>query len=812
MGIGGFWQDIKLGVRGLRRQRGFAAAAILTLALGIGATTAVFSVVRHVLLAPLPYRDADRLVMIWSRWRGFDKTWLSDAEAADYRAQIQAFEDAGTWSGLQVNLTGDGEPLRVGAAAVTPNLFGVLGTPPLMGRPFTEAEATVSPATVTILGYGLWHDYFGADPAILGRTIQINGRAVEVVGVMPREFQLPTDYVVDAEEPTRLWLPLQLNPQNRGSHGYHGAARLRDGATVAQANAQLAALTTRWTSEGLYPVPMQFSAYTVMVGDEALGTIRPALWLVFGAVCCLLLIACANVANLLLVRSDARTREFAVRAALGADRARLIRQLLTESAVVAGAAAVLGVALAVAVVSLLRHLAGVPRAAAIAIDPSVLTFSVGLTLATLVLFSVLPAVRAARPQLTDALRDGSQQMTVGGRKRRMRAALVVAETATAVVLLAGAVLMARSLWKLQQVDLGFDPRGVLTMRLALPAAQYETPEQVTGFYHRVLAEARAIPGVERAGLIRLLPLAAPIGDWGLTIENYQPPPGVNTPGDWQIATADGLEALGERVVRGRGLREDDTAGREDVALINEAMAAKYWAGQDALGKRFRMGGPNRPWITVVGIVANVRHNGITSEIKPKFYRAFDQWHLSSGGPARNMTLVVRTGGDNPIALAGAVRARIRRLDASLPIAAVRTMDDVIATSIAAPRLTGRVLSVFGALALILAAIGIYGVLSYVVSQRRQELGIRLAIGAGRRRVLGMVLASGLSLAVIGLVAGLGVAALVLPALSTLLYGVDPIDRMTFMITPAVLLVVAVAAASIPAWRASRIDPIRAIRE
>jgi predicted permease len=379
------------------------------------------------------------------------------------------------------------------------------------------------------------------------------------------------------------------------------------------------------------------------------------------------------------------------------------------------------------------------------------------------------------------------------------------------MLLAGAVLMARSLWKLQEVDLGFDPRGVLTMRLALPATTYDTPERVVAFYDRLLADVRAVPGVEQAGVLRLLPLAAPIGNWGLTIEHYQPPPGVSTPGDWQIASEGGLEALGERIVRGRGLTADDTIGREDVALINEAMAAKYWPGQDPIGRRFRMGNPQRPWITVVGVVGDVRHNSITAEIKPKFYRAFDQWHLSSGNPARNMTLVVKTSGD-PLALAGPIRARVRQLDSNLPVAAVRSMEEIVGTSIATPRLTGRVLAVFGALALLLASVGIYGVLSYVVSQRRQELGIRLAMGAGRMRVLGMVLRSGLTLAAAGLAAGLGLAALALPALSALLYGVAPFDPTTFVVTPIVLLGIAVVAAGIPAWRAARLDPIKAIRE
>jgi putative ABC transport system permease protein len=808
----GLHRDLKVGIRGLLRRPGFAVAAILTLALGIGANTAVFSVIKYVLLAPLPYREPDRAVMVWSKWRGFDKTWVSDAEASDYRSRVRAFTDAGAWSVTQVNLTGDGDPIRIGGAFVTPNLFDVLGTTPIAGRTFTEAEATTGPPAVAILSHGLWQRRFGGQP-VIGRSIQINGIARQVIGVMPKEFQLPTDYVIDAEEPTQIWLPYQLNAQNRGNHGLHAAARLRDGVTVEQANAELQTLTQALTKEGQYPVAMQFSAFAVTTTDEAFAAVRPALGLVFGAVGFLLLIACANVANLLLVRADSRVREMALRCALGADRWRLVRQLLTEGAVLAVSAAVVGVGLAsIALRALVAAQAtALPRVKDVSLDLRVIGFATLLAAITLIIFALLPALRAVRVSLVDAFKEGSAQSSIGQQRQRLRGALVIAELALAVMLLAGAGLMLRSLWNLRHIDLGFNPDRVLTMRLALPASQYDTPEKVNLFYRDLLTRVRALPGVERAGLLRLLPLATPIGDWGMTIEGYTPPPGVNTPGDWQVATAGGPEALGERLIAGRWLTDQDTDGALDVALINQTMAQKYWGSdQAALGKRFRMGGPDTPWITIVGIVGNVRHNGVTTEIKSKFYRAHGQFHRSSGNPARNMALVVKTAGD-PRLMIPTVRREVRGLDSNLPIAAVRSMQDVVDTSIATPRLTGWLLSVFATLALALAAVGVYGVLSYVVTHRRQEIGVRIAMGAGPGRVLGLVLRGGLLLAGAGIALGLTLAAIATRLIGALLHGVEPLDPVTFAVAPAVLLLVAVGASLIPAWRATRVDPAQTMK-
>ncbi len=804
-------RDVRHGIRGLLRRPAFTLTALATLGLGIGANTAVYTVIRHVLLAPLPYHEPDRAAMIWSRWRGFDKTWLSDAEVLDYRTRVKAFSEVGAWSIAQVNITSDGDPIRLGAAFVTPNLFKALGVDPLMGRGFTDAEAAATTYPSVVLSYQLWQTrYDGAD--VLGKSIQINGIMREIVGVMPKDFQLPTDYVIDAEEPTRVWAPLQLNPQNRGSHGYYGVARLAPGATIEQANAQLKDLSNQRTIEKLYPVPMQFSAFAVSTTDEAIAAVRPSLFLVFGAVGCLLLVACANVANLLLVRGEGRSREMAVRRALGADRGRLVRQMLIESAVLAVAAAGCGVAFAqLSFAALVRTGAVIlPRANTIALDWNAVGFALVLTMATLALFALLPAVRAARVDLVETLKDGSSASTAGARRQRLRGALVVAEVALAVILLTGAGLMLRSLWNLQRIHLGFNPDRVLTMRLALPASSYSSPEEVIAFYDQLGKEVRGIAGVESAGFLRLLPLATTIGDWGLTIENYTPPPGVGTPADWQVATPGGAESLGERLVAGRWLTDADRAGAQDVALINEALAAKYWPGENALGRRFRQGGPDRPWITVVGIVGDVKHNGITGEVKAKFYRAFAQWHQSTGNPMRNMTLIVKAKGD-PAALVSTVRSKIRALDPALPIAAIRTMDEVVSRSIATPKLTGELLAIFAALGLGLAALGIYGVLSYVVSLRRQEIGVKMAIGATPRHVLASVVRQGLGYAVIGAGVGLVGAAAASQLLTNLLHNVTPLDPVTFIATPLLLLIVAALASLIPGWVATRVDPVKAMQ-
>jgi putative ABC transport system permease protein len=809
-----FLQDLRFAARTYGRSPGFAAIAVLTLALGIGANAAIFSVVNAVLLKPLPWPDPDRAVMIWSRWTAFDKTWVAAGEVVDYRRRATSLSGVAAWADGQVNLTGDGEPERVAAGAVTANTFAVLGVTPLLGRTFSAQEDVPNGPRVVVLGSRLWERRYGADPSIVGRSISINGQAFEVTGVMPSGFVLPTDF--HNPVPTELWTPLQLDPAatDHGSHGLYAAARLESGFTVRQAAEELHGIARAMTNEGLYPVQMQFDTLALSLTDEVVGSVRRAVWLLFGAVAFLLLIACANVANLLLARAEGRQREIAVRTALGASASRVVRQLLTESLVLTAAAAGLGLGLAYAGVRFVAwwNPASVPRVAGVTVDLRVLLFAVAVAIVTGLVFSLAPALRALRVDLTDSLKDGAQGATTGIARQRFRGALVVVEMALAVVLLVGAGLMLRSLWSLQHVELGFDPARVLTLGLALPASSYERPEQVVAFYERLVERVRQLPGVRSAGAVRALPLGSTIGDFGLRVEGYAPPPGTGAKGDWQIATDGYLEAMGERLVRGRPIARSDRTNTMPVGLINEEMARRYWPGRDAIGGRFRIGGGNqdRPWVTVVGIVANVRHNGITAAAKEKFYIPHTQWHKSVGTPIRAMTLVLRAEGD-PSLLVSPARQAIRGLDASLPVASVRTMDEVVSSTLSAPRFTGVLLGVFAALALALSAVGIYGVLSYLVSRRTREIGIRVAVGASRGQVLRLVLTSGLGLALTGVVAGLAAAAWLARLMTALLHDVTPGDPATFTAVAIALSAVATLASLVPAWRATRVDPVTALK-
>ncbi|MET1084686.1 MAG: ABC transporter permease, partial [Burkholderiales bacterium] len=768
-------QDFKGAVRGLWKSPGFAIAALLTLALGIGATSAIFSVVKAVLLAALPYDRPEQRVQIWSKWISFDKTWLSTQEIADYRTFAKTMTDIAGWSTGQQNLTGDGEPVRVGVGFVTANAFQVLGARPLLGRTFSVAEDLPNGPPVVVLGYPLWQARYGGDPSVIGRRMMLNDVPAEIVGIMPSGFRLPTDFNVDAAEPTQVWRPLQIDPQNlnRGNHGFYGAAILAPGQSAATATEELRAITRRLTEQGSYPAAMQFTAFAVSLDDEIRGEVRPAMWLLMGAVGFLLLIACVNVANLLLVRGDARLREMAVRTAIGAAPNRLVRQLFTESLVLAVCGALLGLGLAAGALRVLTTLdpTSLPPLAPVRLDTTVVLFTLVLSVVTTLLFGLAPALRTLRVNLVESLREGSQQATLGGRRQRLRGVLVAAEVALAVILVIGAGLMVRSLAALGQIDLGFNPDRVLTMRLAVPAATYDTADEVVGFYDRLLERVRGLPGVERAGVVRALPLATTIGDSGVDVEGFEETPGTNAKGDWQIVSDGAFEALGTRLVRGRWFTGQDTTASAPVSVINETMARTYWKDGDALGGRMRMGNAMRPWTTVVGIVADERHNGVTGIVKEKFYVPHSQWHVATAGSIiRNVFLVVRTTGE-PLSVSGAVRAEIRQMDANLPVANIRSMSEVVSTALATPRLTSFLLAAFAAIALALAAVGIYGVLAYLVSQRTHEIGIRLAIGANRAQVLVMVLKQGMVLAAIGIGIGLVAAFGLTRLMRSLLYQV-----------------------------------------
>jgi len=805
--------DLRRAGRGLLRTPAFSLTAVATLALGIGADSAMFSVVDAVLLRPLPYAQPESRVVLWSRWQGFDKTWVSEAEVLDY-AQLPSVEQVAAWSGGQANLTGDGEASRVGRAAVTANLFDTLGSPLLLGRGFTPEEDREGGENVVVLSHGLWRRAFGGDPGILGRSVQVDSVPRRVVGVAAAGFRLPTDFSVDAAEPSELWIPLRMNTASpeRGSHGLYAAASLRPGRSVSELNAELRALTTRLTREGLYPEPMRFTALAVPVAEEVQGGVRPALLLLTGAVACLLLIACANVANLLLARAEARQREIAVRSALGASQWRIARQLLAEGLVLALPSGVLGLALGQAGVRLLlaSGAAGVPRASEAGLDLRVLGATALVSIAATLLFSLAPALRVLRLNLNDSLRDGAHA-SAGGRRQRLRGALVVGEVAVSVVLLVGAGLLLRSLHALQSLELGFEPRGALTARVALPQADYPEAASRVAFYDRLLEAVRALPGVEHAGLVRSLPLGAQIGDWGLAIEGYTPPHGHHAKGDWQVASEGALPALGERVVRGRDFAASDGPDAPTVALVNETLARTYWPGQDPLGRRMRMGGnTQRPWLTVVGVVADVRHNGVLAPIKEKFYVPQAQFHRSTGNTPRSMTLVLRSAGDLT-GLVTPIRAILRGLDPKVPLAGARPLTDVVAEALRTQRLAGMLLGLFAALALSLAGVGLYGVIAYLVGLRTQEVGIRMALGADAAQVLRLVLGGAMRLSLagtaLGLLGALGLARL----LGSLLHEVKPYDPTTYAAVAAALLLVALGASYLPARKATRIDPLRALR-
>ena len=819
MRLGGIRQDLRGGIRGLARTPGFTAAALVTLALGIGATSAIFTVVKAVLLTPLPYAEPGRRVMVWSQWISFDKTWLSDQEILDYRRLSKTLTAVAGWTSEQQNLTGDGEPVRVGVGLVTANTFDVLGAGPLLGRSISAAEDQPHAAPVAVLGFGLWQSRFGGDPAVVGRRILLDDVSVEVVGVMREGFRLPTDFTEEAAEPTQLWRALQLDERqaDRGSHGYYAAAVLAPGATAASASDELRALTRGMTERGLYPDAMRFSAFATSLDDEIRGTVRPAMWLLMGAVGCLLLIACANVANLLLVRGDARVREMAIRSAVGASTERLVRQLLTESLLLAVVGAALGLMLAAGAVRVLLALdpTSLPPLVPVRLDWIVVAFTVIVGVVVTLVFGLVPALRSLRINLVESLREGSQQATAGAGRQRVRGALVVAEVSLAVVLVIAAGLMARSLGALGRVPLGFDPAHALTLRLALPASRYDTPEKVVDFYRRLLEQVRGMNGVTAAGVVRALPLATSIGDWGLDIEGYVESPGQNAKGDWQIVSDGAFEAMGARLVRGRWFAPADTSSAQRVMVVNETMARTYWPNGAAVGGRVRVGGGmNRIDVApsvVVGIVADERHNGVTAAVKEKFYVPHSQWHVvTNGNLVRSAFVVVRTIGD-PMSAAGPVREAIRGMDPALPVANVRAMTDVVATALATPRLTGFLLGAFAVIALALAVVGLYGVLSYLVARRSHEIGIRMAMGAERGHVLGMVLRHGVSLALAGVVVGLVCALGASRLMRGLLYEVGPANPVTFVAVPVFLLAVAALASLVPALRAVRVNPTVALR-
>jgi predicted permease len=813
--------DVRFALRSLRHRPGLTAAATLTLAIGVGATSTVFGVVKHALLTPLPYSEPERVVGVWSAWNGFDRTWLSYDEWEGWKARVHAFADIGLYTDGAATLDGD-SPERVRSASVQANVFSILGVRLDRGRGFTAEEDRPGGPSVAVLTYELWQRRFAGDPAIVGRKIQISGSERTVVGVTPPGFQMPLDY--SAGERTAIYFPLATDAKNEGAlpgpefprggsnHGYYGIARLAPGATAAAANRQLRDIVAELEKFG-YMANVGFHAFVIPMDEQIMGRVRPVLLVVFGAVVLVLLIACANVAGLLLVRGETRRRELAVRVALGAGTKRLARLLVTESALLAAFGGAMGIGLAWITVRLLRSNApaGLPRLTETSIDWVVLLFALAVSAITALLTGILPLAHATHLALSGELREGGRGSTVSRARLRWRQALVAVEVALAVVLVAGAGLMIRSVRNLLNVDPGFRADGVLTMRISTPAVFYPDSVRVVAFWDDLQRRVAALPGVKRVGAVRLLPLASEMGDWGLRIEGYTPPPNQGTPGDWQIVTPGYFETMGLTMREGRAFTTGDDMRAPLAMIVNRAFEQQYFAGRRALGGRVRVNGSDSTkWYTVVGVVDDVRHNALIGAVKPQFYATVAQFAIAPGNTRRVMSLVVKTDGD-PKKLVSAVRAQVKSADPRLPVSEVRTMRDIVNAAIGGQRFAMETLGVFGVVALLLSAIGIFGIVSQVVASRLHELGIRAALGATPMDLMAIALRSGVRQAMAGLAIGI-VAALVLTrVLRTLLHGVSPTDPLTFGAVVVVTGLVAVIASVAPAGRAARVDPNAVLR-
>jgi putative ABC transport system permease protein len=797
-------QDLRYGARMLMKNPGFTLVAVLTLALGIGANAAIFSVINSVLLRPLPYPQPERLVWIWGTNPSADikQEGASLPDFADWKAQGQSFAAMGGFTNFSPILTEAGEPERLPGALVTDGFFTALGVSPQLGRVFTPDEDRPDNRRVAVLGHGIWQRRFGGDPGIVGRKITLNGAPYLVVGVMPPGFKHP---LPGMRAPAEVWTPLGIEPATMGRRSdFLGVvARLKPGVAIGQARSEMDALMRRL--EGQYPDSNRgWGVILLPLLERFVGELRPTLYLLLAAVGFLLLIACANVANLLLARATARQREVAIRSALGAGRGRIMRQLLTESALLSALGGAVGLLMAKWGMDALINMspASLPRLGEVAFDWRVLGAAFGIALVTGLLFGLLPALQAAVPLLNEALKEGGRGADAA-RGKRLRSAIVVAEVALALVLSVGAGLMLRSFARLQNVNPGFNPKNVLTASLSLPRAKYEEGPRVVAFYRRLLDEVAAMPGVESAGLVDALPLA---GGSYLSFAIEGRPPADRTPdAEHRVVSPGYFKAMGIPLIRGRMLSEQDHAQAPFATVISETMARRYWPNEDPLGKRINLDdSQTAPWRTIVGIVGDVRNEGLNAEPNPQMYVTFAQ------APRQGMSLVVRGAGD-PTGLIAGVRNKVAELDRDQPLYNLRTLEQALAESLARERFGLLLIMAFAGLALLLAAVGVYGVLAYSVTQRTREIGVRLALGASRRDVLRLIAGQGMKLVLAGVGAGL-LAAFALTRLMTgLLYGITATDPLAFIVVSALLVVVAFVACWIPARRAAKVDPMVALR-
>ncbi|HWS54265.1 MAG TPA: ABC transporter permease [Pyrinomonadaceae bacterium] len=801
-------QDVRYGLRVLAKRPGFTAVAVLTLALGIGANTAVFSLVSAVLVRPLEYRDPDRLVMVWEDDHSIGAVHDTPAPGnyADWKAQNRSFEDMAAMVLRSYDLTGDAEPERLTAFGVTANFFPLVGVAPELGRAFTAEEDAPGANKVVVISHGLWQRRFGGETSVVGRDVLLNGEAHTVVGVMPRGFQLRWAGV-DA------WSPAALTPEqlaDRQGHYLEVVARLRPGVTPEQADADIKAITARIAAA--HPeAATGLSGSVVTMREEVSGAVRRPLTMLLVAVGFVLLIACANVGGVLLTRAAARGREIAVRCALGASRGRIVRQLLTESVLLGVAGGLAGLLLAMWSFAFLQQLVpvGLREMTELSLDARVFAFTMGVSVLAGVAFGLAPALQATKADLGGALKHGGRG-SVGAGQRRLRNAFVVAQVALSLILLVGAGLLIQTLYKLRGQYAGLRPESVLTARTQLAPNRYGEHARRAAFYEDVLARVERLPGVEAAGYTTAVPLVWKGGANGLTLEGREEPPGTNWNANHRQVSPGYFRAIGLALRQGRHFDARDDERATPVAVVNETMAARYWPGDSVLGKRFKVGALEdpAPWLTVVGVVEDVRQMGADAPVKPEMYVPHRQAAAFPHFAPRD--LVVRATVP-PAGLVPAVRGAVREVDPQQPLAAVRTLDEVLGRE-TAQRRTGMVLlTAFAGLALLLAALGIYGVLSYFVVQHTPEIGVRMALGARAADVLRLVVGKGMALALAGVGLGLAGAFALTRLMESLLYGVSPTDPLTFGALALLLTLVALLACLVPARRATRVDPIEALR-
>ena len=800
------WQDVRYALRMLRKNPSFTAVAVIALTLGIGADSAIFSVVNSVLLKPLPYPESERLVFLSERSPQLEGMSIAYPNFTDWREQNDAFENIGVFRRQNFNLTGSGEPERLVGGQVSADMFTALRVSPLHGRLFSNDEDKAGATPVAVLSYGLWQRRFGGDPGIVDQQLTLNGTSFTVIGIMPADFLFPSR--------AELWTPVgqaSRDPgwESRGNHpGLYGVARLKPGVTVEQSRAEMDRVAA--ALERQYPDTNTGNRVTVTPALESVvRDIKPALLILLGAVGVVLLIACANVANLLLARATTRQKEMAIRTALGASRWRIIRQLLTESILLGLTGGALGLLLARWGVQLIVAVSpnSIPRSREIGLDSRVLLFTVAMAILTGIIFGLVPALQSSNPDLNETLKDAGRGST--GRRHILRNALVVTEVAMTMMLLVGAGLMIRSFYRLAQVDPGFNGDHLLTFNILLPRGKYPEDPQRIDFYDRVSEKLRALPGVETVGLSSGLPLGNNGWQTSFVIDGQpDPEPGKMPLTEAAVATPDYFKAMGIVLLKGRNFSERDSKDTPRVAIIDEEFARRYWPETEPLGQHIRAGGkdPRNPLIEIVGVVRRVKMDGLDHDSeRVQSYYPFRQ--LVNAG----MTVVVKTSGGDPMNLATAVRQQVLAVDPDQPVYSLNTMQQLRADSIAPQRLNLILFTCFGLVAVVLAAVGIYGVMSYAVTQRTHEIGIRMALGARPGNVLQMVVRHGMRLTIAGLAIGTGLAWLAAHAMTSLLFGISASDPLTYAVLPLLLAGIALAACLVPARRATKVDPMIALR-